>query len=135
MSLISHKKFMRKAFTLLEMLVVIGIISVLVGLGATSYSTAQRKARDARRQSDLKTAQQVMEQCYSVNSFEYPTISANGGIISSTCPSPNTSITFSLADPLNNETYSYSYETSDTDYVINANLETNSAPFSVYNLQ
>src|SRR3989344_1100938 len=109
----------KKAFTLLEMLVVIGIISVLVGLGAASYTTAQRKARDARRQSDLKAAQQVMEQCYSVNSFQYPTISGTG-TITATCPAPNAIITFSLTDPLNNVTYNYTYETSDTDYTINA---------------
>lgn len=125
---------MKKAFTLLEMLVVIGIIAVLVGLGATSYSTAQRKARDARRQSDLKTAQQVMEQCYSVNSFQYPTISGSG-TITATCPAPNASITFTLTDPLNNASYNYTYATTTSSYSISANLETNSTPFSVINLQ
>jgi len=76
-----------KGFTLLEMLVVIGIIAILVSMGFASYSTAQKKARDAKRSSDLKSFQSAMEQCYSVNSFAYPTINGNGTIsISETCP-------------------------------------------------
>ncbi|PIP15139.1 hypothetical protein COX47_01305, partial [Candidatus Roizmanbacteria bacterium CG23_combo_of_CG06-09_8_20_14_all_35_49] len=39
---ISNFKFqIKKSFTLLEMLVVIGIIAILVSLGTSSYSTAQ----------------------------------------------------------------------------------------------
>jgi type IV pilus assembly protein PilE len=78
---------MRKSFTLLEMLVVIGIIAVLVSLGFASYSTVQKKARDAKRQSDLKSFQSVMEQCYSINSFAYPAITGDGTTsISEDCP-------------------------------------------------
>lgn len=125
---------MRKAFTLLEMLVVIGIIAVLVGLGAASYSTAQKKARDAKRQSDLTSAQQMMEQCYSVNSFIYPTISnTNGTLTPGVCPN---NVTFSIKDPLNNATYKYTVtSTSSSDYTISAVLETTGATFSVSNQQ
>lgn len=112
-----------KGFTLLEMLVVIGIISILVAMGAVSYSTAQKKARDARRQGDLKAAQQSMEQCYSVNSYQYPTITGTG-TITATCPAPNTSITFTITDPLSSGTYTYTYTTSSTTYSITADLET-----------
>ena len=56
----------RKAFTLLEMLVVIGIIAVLLGMGALSYSTAQRKARDAKRKLDISAVKNAMEQYYSL---------------------------------------------------------------------
>lgn len=79
---------MKKAFTLLEMLVVIGIISVLVSMGFASYSTVQKKARDAKRQADLKAFQSAMEQCYSINSFAYPIISTGvgGTSIAEDCP-------------------------------------------------
>jgi len=40
---------MKRAFTLLEILVVIGIIAILVGLGSVSFSTAQKKARDTKK--------------------------------------------------------------------------------------
>ncbi len=126
---------MKKAFTLLEMLVVIGIISILVTVGFASYSTVQKKARDAKRQGDLKAAQQVMEQCYSVNSFQYPDITGTG-TITAQCPAPNDSIVFTLTDPLNTGTYVYAISsTSSSDYTLTADLETSTDNFSVSNQQ
>ncbi len=125
---------MKKGFTLLELLVVIGIISVLVTMAVSSYSTAQKKARDTRRQSDLKTAQQAMEQCYSVNNFQYPIITNNSGVLSMTCPLPNDNITFSISDPLNNISYQYSTVSNQNQYSITTNLETGGT-FSVNNQQ
>lgn len=69
---------MKKSFTLLEMLVVIGIIAILVSLGFASYSTVQKKARDAKRKGDLSAMQKVLEQCYSLNSYSYPAITGDG---------------------------------------------------------
>lgn len=62
----------RKSFTLLELLVVIGLITVLMSFGIASYSTAQQKARDSKRKSDLKLLQNSMEQYYSICKFKYP---------------------------------------------------------------
>lgn len=62
-----------KGFTLLEMLVVIGLIAMLAAVGSISYSTAQKKARDARRQTDVRAIQNAMEQYYSVCGYQYPT--------------------------------------------------------------
>ncbi len=82
---------MKKAFTLLELLVVIGIISILVGLGTFSYSTAQKKARDAKRKGDIQAIKNGLEQYYSICGFNYPT--PNSGIFTSiVCPSPSTAI-------------------------------------------
>jgi len=77
------KKFsINSGFTLLEMLVVIGIIGIIVSMGFVSYSTAQKKARDAKRKSDLKSIQNCLEQYYSYNNnFKYP-ITANGNLAS-----------------------------------------------------
>ncbi|OGK66306.1 hypothetical protein A2313_03650 [Candidatus Roizmanbacteria bacterium RIFOXYB2_FULL_41_10] len=63
-----------KGFSLLELLVVIGIISILLAIAVSSYSTTQKKTRDARRASDLKTIQQAAEQYYSVCGYVYPTM-------------------------------------------------------------
>lgn len=126
----------KKGFTLLEMLVVIGIIAILVSLGFASYSTVQKKARDAKRQGDLKSAQQTLEQCYSVNSFQYPIISGSPGTITATCPAPNTSITFTLTDPIDSGTYRYTVTSSTTtDYTITADIESSTTDFSVTNQQ
>lgn len=61
-----------KGYTLLELLVVIGLITILMSFGAASYSTAQKKARDSKRKSDLKVLQNALEQYYSVCQYSYP---------------------------------------------------------------
>lgn len=60
-----------KGFTLLELLVTISIIGILIGIGSVSFSTAQKKGRDSRRQGDLAAIQKAMEQCYALDT-EYP---------------------------------------------------------------
>ncbi len=71
------RSFKSIGFTLLELLVVISIISILVALGAASYSTAQKKGRDAKRKGDLRAVSAAMEQYYSVCGNVYPTTFMN----------------------------------------------------------
>ena len=60
-------------FTLLELLVVIGIIGLLMGIAAVSYTAAQGKTRDSRRKQDMKSIQAAMEQAYSASATSvYP---------------------------------------------------------------
>ena len=59
-------------FTLLEVLVVISIIGIVIGLASVSYSTSQKKARDAKRTQDLKNIQNAFEQYYSICGYVYP---------------------------------------------------------------
>lgn len=62
----------KKGFTLIEILVVLGIIAIIIGLGVVSYSSAQKKARDARRLADVQSIQDAFEQYYSICGFDYP---------------------------------------------------------------
>ncbi len=61
-----------KAFTLIELLIVIAIIGILVSIGVASYAQAQIKSRNARRQADMKAAQSAIEQFYADNNGQYP---------------------------------------------------------------
>jgi len=72
-------KILEKGFTLLELLIVIAIIGILVAMGTVSYSTAQKKARDAQRRADLKAIQNAFEQYYAQNNGSYPTGCASPG--------------------------------------------------------
>ncbi len=62
-----------RGFTLFELLVSISIIGILVALATVSYSSAQKKARDARRIEDMKSIQTAAEQYYSSAGYVYPT--------------------------------------------------------------
>ncbi|MCL4364170.1 type II secretion system GspH family protein [Patescibacteria group bacterium] len=130
----------RIGFTLLELLVVIGIIGLLVSVGISSFSTAQKKARDAKRKSDLKAIQSALEQYYSVCGFTYPTPSGGNVPSSIACVSPAVTLMNSVPlDPKSNVSYTMT-QTSSSDYTIcapnNPPLEAESTnPYCLTNQQ
>lgn len=124
-------------FTLLEILVVIGIIAILVGLGTSSYSTAQKKARDAKRKGDLKVVQNAMEQYYSVCGLVYPTPVSAKIPSSINCASPSSNImTTSPTDPKTGVLYSMTEPDGTTaTFSICATMESETSPYCVQNQQ
>jgi prepilin-type N-terminal cleavage/methylation domain-containing protein len=62
----------RQGFTLIELLISIAIIGILISVAVASYSSAQKKARDSRRMSDLKAIQGGFEQYYADFNGNYP---------------------------------------------------------------
>jgi prepilin-type N-terminal cleavage/methylation domain-containing protein len=63
---------MKKGFTLIELLVVIAIIGILAGISLVSFGGAQRQANDAKRKSDLKQYQNLLETYANKNEGMYP---------------------------------------------------------------
>lgn len=125
--------FYKKAFTLLEMLVVLGIIAIIVSVTVASYGVVQKKARDSKRKSDLKAVQNCMEQYYTTNSYKYQALTA-GSAISGSINCGSTSIT-APTDPLSSGSYIYNVNsTSTSDYTITATLE-GGGTFVITNLQ
>lgn len=113
----------QKGFTLLELLVVIGIIGILVSLITVSFSNAQKSSRDSRRRQDIVAIQNAMEQYYSQNEFEYPVCT---GISCGTLASyfvNSTAPTDPLNSTVNGVTYQYTYASSISQYSVTANLE------------
>lgn len=108
----------RRGFTLLELLVVITIIAILIGLASVSYSTAQRKGRNAKRRGDMKAVQNAFEQYYAQNGSVYSS--------SGSCATITSSLPSGLpTDPKNVAPYTYSYSCPDaTQYCVCAYLET-----------
>lgn len=73
---------LRKGFTLVELIVVMGILGILVALGASSFQSSRMKARDVRRKTDLAAVAKALESY--VNDYgSYPRSNANGQIL---CP-------------------------------------------------
>lgn len=101
-------------FTLIELLVVITIIGILATLGAVSYSTAQRRGRDARRIGDMKAISNAQEQYFAAND-DYEFVGGCGV----------TGFVANLQDPKNVLPYQYSCQTnaSNKDFCACAVLE------------
>ena len=58
---VSNNRRIWRAFTLVELLVVVAIIGILATVVVISYSGAQDKARDSRRVSDIQTISQAIQ--------------------------------------------------------------------------
>lgn len=69
-----------KGFTLIELLIVIAIIGLLATLAIVSLTTAQEKARDAKRVADMKLYQNAIELYFSENPAGYPTVTGGGAV-------------------------------------------------------
>ena len=126
-------KTVNKGFTLLELLVVIGIIGVLVSLITVSFSNAQKTSRDSRRRQDLVSIQNAMEQYYAANNFAYP--AANCSLQSCTALQTYMSNGVVPTDPLNTTGFQYTYVSAASGYTVTANLEKSVTPLTVTNLQ
>lgn len=61
----------RKGFTLVELLVVVGIIGVLASVSIVSLNSVRQKGRDAKRISEVKQMQSGLE-AYFTNAGSYP---------------------------------------------------------------
>jgi len=112
----------QKGFTLIELLVVIAIIGILSSVVLASMNTARKKARDARRQADLKSLQLALESYYDTNSA-YPTVTGEVAVASSSLGVLTTGgfITTLANDPSTSQ--SYWYESDGSSYCLGAILE------------
>lgn len=125
---------MKKGFTLIEMLVVIGIMALLTALASFNFNQARARSRDIQRKSDMKQLQSALE-AYKNDYGYYPNQASLSGLnthlltISASFPY----IKAAFKDPKEAQStnswrdYTYTY-TSATQYTLYACLEIRSDP-------
>jgi prepilin-type N-terminal cleavage/methylation domain-containing protein len=67
----------QRGFTLIELLIAVSIIVILITIGAVSYTTVNRNARDSQRQSDLAKIAAALEEYYADHGT-YPNTNVGG---------------------------------------------------------
>lgn len=128
MYLINNNNSSQKAFTLVELLVVITIIAILSTIGLVAYGTFLKNARDARRQADLKFIQSALEE-YHADQHYYPSGTTLGSSITNNTTPLKTYLTTVPKDPKDQSAYSYVASSCDnnsancTSYCLSANIE------------
>lgn len=88
---------MKKAFTLVELLVALSIMALIMGLSLTAFDSTKKSARDGRRKTDIESIRSALEIYRSDNSV-YP---ANLNLLT-----PNY-MTALPTDPVATQTYVY----------------------------
>lgn len=99
----------RHAFTLVELLVVISLISILAALTFVSYVGVQRQARDSQRKSDLRQYQGSLEVFANRNGGLYPERNNSSGVSSATTLCTDLGMTGCSQDPRNTNDQSFDY--------------------------
>ncbi len=122
-----------KAFTLIELMVVVAIIGILSAIITANLATSKSKARDAKRISDLASLQLAME-LYFDRCNQYPTAASGMPDITSTAGCPTTPViklsTFISQIPVYptpGSAYAYDLKGDYSDYVLKAVLENSSS--------
>ena len=100
-----------RAFTLIEMLIVIVVISILVGVLLPNFRGTQDEANTQRARAEMRTLATALESYYIHNSNAYPS-----ALTSLTTASPRI-INRVPTDPFNGST-AYQYATSSGYYVV-----------------
>lgn len=107
-------------FSLIELLVVISIIGLVTGVGASFVSSIQRNTRDAQREADLRVLQSALQQYYANENFYPDNLTVplgNGSAITNctgrsgvSCTVTRTYLSQTPKDPVSNTTTPYCYK-------------------------
>jgi len=99
-----------RGFTLIELLIVIAIIGGLSVLFINNFIGQQARARDARRQAELKQYQNALEVFAAKNSGFYPMRSSSSGRLAHTILCADLGLPECAADPVDKDPHRYRYQ-------------------------
>lgn len=119
-----------RAFTLIELLIVIAIVGILSSVVLTSLGGARGKARDAKRVAELKGAQAAIELFYDACG-QYPATFTTGA--SNGCPAGTPPVSFGTfmstipVDPKDSASYTYYVDNTNYTYLLKGTLESSNS--------
>jgi len=114
----------KRGFTLMELLVSMGIIILLMGVGIVSYTQTNKKARDAKRKADIESIRSALE-LYRTDEGRYPslTINANNCITSTSIAAGAVTYLATIPTDTKDDGATYCYK-----YILGA------SPFTTYTM-
>lgn len=126
-------KAKQKGFTLIEVLIVVGIIGLLASVVLSGLGSVRSRGRDARRAADLRQVQQGLE-LYYTRFQSYPTNVTDWESLETALENANVGITKISDDPLCSDSDcddNYRYVSTDGEtYVLQAFLEDRNSPLA-----
>ncbi len=114
----------KKGFTLVELMVVVAVIAILATALLVGLGGARKRARDARRVSDVRQVQNVLE-LYYAKTGHYPDANSWAGL-ESVLTTGDDKVTNQLPqDPMKDDgrTYYYGVSSDQQNYTVGATLE------------
>lgn len=121
----------KAGFTLIEIVIVLGIIGIIITLSVVSLNSIRQNSRDAVRISDIKQIQSALE-LYRANIGHYPAAITSGQALSSTSTT-YMNIIPSNPNPTNSDICSstdYIYTSNSYSYTLGFCLEKSSGAFN-----
>lgn len=101
-------------FSLIELLIVVGIMIILITITVSSYSGFQKSSRDVKRQTDLKIIQSALEQYHADQSYYASNSAMVAATLSGLKAGSKTYLRIFPVDPKANSdpSFKYAYEAS-----------------------
>lgn len=113
---------MDRAFTLIEILVVVTIIGLITIAGIISYSQFLKQSRDAKRKADIELIRGALEM-YRSNNNKYPQPAEVTGSIKDPLPATNIYINKTPSDPKSPSVYWFTSDIAGSTYTLGIKLE------------
>lgn len=101
-------KKQKRGFTLMELLITMGIIVLLMGVGVVSYSQTNKKARDSKRKADIESIRSALE-LYRTDQGQYPALTVDGSNCITSTSITSGAITYLANLPTDPTTNCYKY--------------------------